>query len=95
MNGAMRNRPKKGTNNGGPPNGNKRRSGEPQKIVILSDIHGNYEALKALPEDYDELWVLGDLVNYGPQPSEVVEFVREKASLVVRGNHDDSVAFVA
>jgi predicted phosphodiesterase len=63
------------------------------KIVVISDIHGNFEALKALPEDYDELWVLGDLVNYGPQPAEVVEFVRQKASLVVRGNHDDAVAF--
>jgi protein phosphatase len=63
------------------------------KIVIVSDIHGNYEALRALPEDYDELWVLGDLVNYGPQPGEVIEFVRQKASLVVRGNHDDAVAF--
>ncbi len=70
-----------------------RQPGDPPKIVVLSDIHGNYEALKALPEDYDELWVLGDLVNYGPQPGEVIEFVREKASLVVRGNHDDAVAF--
>lgn len=70
-----------------------RRPGEVPKIVIISDIHGNYEALKALPEDYDELWVLGDLVNYGPQPGEVVEFVRQKASLVVRGNHDDAVGF--
>jgi putative phosphoesterase len=70
-----------------------RKPGEAPKIVVVSDIHGNYEALKALPEDYDELWVLGDLVNYGPQPAEVIEFVRKKASLVVRGNHDDSVAF--
>jgi putative phosphoesterase len=63
------------------------------KILLISDIHGNFEALKALPQDYDELWVLGDLVNYGPQPAEVIEFVREEASLVVRGNHDDAVAF--
>lgn len=70
-----------------------RRRGDTPKIVILSDIHGNYEALKALPEDYDELWVLGDLVNYGPEPAQVVEFVRQEASLVVRGNHDDAVAF--
>lgn len=40
------------------------------KIVIISDIHANYDAWRALPEDYDELWVLGDLVNYGPQPTE-------------------------
>jgi len=63
------------------------------RIALISDIHGNFEALKALPRDYDELWVLGDLVNYGPQPSEVIEFVHKNASLVVRGNHDDAVAF--
>ena len=62
------------------------------KLVIISDIHGNHDALRALPEDYDELWVLGDLVNYGPQPKEVVTDVMEKASLVVRGNHDHAVA---
>jgi len=61
------------------------------KIAIVSDIHGNLEALMALPEEYDELWVLGDLVNYGPNPAEVIDIVRRKASLVVRGNHDHSI----
>jgi predicted phosphodiesterase len=61
------------------------------KVVIVSDIHGNYDAWRALPEDYDELWVLGDLVNYGPQPAEVVDEVSERASLVVQGNHDNAV----
>lgn len=70
-----------------------RTSSDLPKIVIVSDIHGNLEALRALPTGYDELWVLGDLVNYGPQPAEVVDFVREKASLVVRGNHDDALGF--
>jgi putative phosphoesterase len=63
------------------------------KIVIVSDIHGNYDALSALPESYDELWVLGDLVNYGPEPKEVVNFVKNKATLVVRGNHDQSIGY--
>lgn len=36
------------------------------RIVIISDIHGNYDALQGLKEDYDELWVLGDLVNDDP-----------------------------
>lgn len=58
------------------------------RIVIVSDLHGNLEALAALPRDYDELWVLGDLVNFGPDPGEVVAFVRERAMHVVRGNHD-------
>ncbi len=63
------------------------------KIVIISDLHGNYDALSALPESYDELWVLGDLVNYGPQPREVLGFVRAHGNLVVRGNHDNAVGF--
>jgi putative phosphoesterase len=63
------------------------------KIVVVSDIHGNFDALSALPEGYDELWVLGDLVNYGPQPNEVIDFVREKAALVVLGNHDQCIGF--
>jgi predicted phosphodiesterase len=73
--------------------GDERGPDVPPKIFIISDIHGNLEALRALPPGYDELWVLGDLVNYGPQPAEVIDFVREKASLVVRGNHDDALGF--
>jgi protein phosphatase len=62
------------------------------KILILSDIHGNLEALEAvLAEPRDELWVLGDLVNYGPNPSEVVELVRRHASLIIQGNHDYAI----
>jgi len=63
------------------------------KIVIASDIHGNYDALSALPESYDELWVLGDLVNYGPEPKEVVDSVKDSATLVVRGNHDQCIGY--
>ena len=59
----------------------------------MSDIHGNLEALSALPEKNDELWVLGDLVNYGPDPAAVIDYVRSKAWLIVRGNHDNSIGF--
>ncbi len=61
------------------------------RILIVSDLHGNLEALEAITEPRDELWVLGDLVNYGPNPSEVIDFVRRNAALVVRGNHDHAV----
>ena len=63
------------------------------KIVVISDLHGNFDALSALPESCDELWVLGDLVDYGPQPREVMSFVRSHAAAVVRGNHDNAVGF--
>jgi protein phosphatase len=62
------------------------------KLLIVSDIHANLEALQTvLAESHDELWVLGDLVNYGPNPSEVVDLVRRNASVVVQGNHDYAV----
>lgn len=63
------------------------------KIAIISDLHGNYEALRSLAEEYDELWVLGDLVNYGPEPAAVVDFVRTNSKIIVRGNHDHSIGF--
>jgi protein phosphatase len=65
------------------------------RICIISDLHANLEALHALPQGYDELWVLGDLVNYGPDPAATIEFVRSRASLVIRGNHDHAVGFAA
>jgi protein phosphatase len=62
------------------------------KLLIVSDIHSNLEALQTvLAEPHDELWVLGDLVNYGPNPNEVMELVRRHASMVIQGNHDYAV----
>jgi putative phosphoesterase len=63
------------------------------KVVIISDIHGNFDALSALSECYDELWALGDLVNYGPEPGPVIDYVRVRASVIVCGNHDYSIGF--
>jgi putative phosphoesterase len=62
------------------------------RVVIISDVHANMEALEALPTTGDRLWVLGDLVNYGPDPAAVVDWVREHAAVVVRGNHDHAAA---
>ncbi len=63
------------------------------KVVIISDIHGNFDALCALQASHDELWVLGDLVNYGPDPAPVIDYVKSKAAVIVRGNHDHSIGF--
>jgi putative phosphoesterase len=64
------------------------------KIVIISDIHGNFAALEHFPERHcDQLWCLGDLVDYGPKPHEVIEWVRRRATAAVRGNHDHAVGF--
>jgi diadenosine tetraphosphatase ApaH/serine/threonine PP2A family protein phosphatase len=61
------------------------------RALILSDIHGNLEALTAVLEaagSYDELWNLGDVVGYGGAPNQVIERIRPLANLNVRGNHD-------
>lgn len=63
------------------------------KIGIISDLHGNYEALQSLPKHFDEVWVLGDLVNYGPEPAAVIDFVKRNSTIIVRGNHDHSIGY--
>ncbi len=66
------------------------------KIVIVSDLHANLAALEAFPErDYDQLWSIGDLVDYGPRPEETIAWVRRHATLAVRGNHDHAAGFSA
>jgi len=64
------------------------------RSLILSDIHGNIDALEAVlvrtPRDsYDRLLVLGDLVGYGASPNEVVDRIFDlKPDVMIRGNHD-------
>ena len=60
------------------------------RALILSDIHGNLEALQAVLEaaPFDILWNLGDVVGYGASPNEVIDLIRPLARLNVRGNHD-------
>jgi predicted phosphodiesterase len=60
--------------------------------LIVSDIHGNLEALRAVLADadgrYDRILCLGDLAGYGADPNEVAAWARRDAAVVVRGNHD-------
>ena len=65
------------------------------KLAVISDIHANMQALQSVLADlptYDELYCLGDLVGYGPNPNEVVEALRaRKPTIVLAGNHDHAV----
>jgi putative phosphoesterase len=63
------------------------------RILITSDLHANAEALQALPKDFDQMWALGDLVNYGPDPKATIEYARQLAGMIVRGNHDHAAGF--
>jgi diadenosine tetraphosphatase ApaH/serine/threonine PP2A family protein phosphatase len=61
------------------------------RILILSDIHANLEALEACLEaapEHDRVFNLGDIVGYGANPNEVTERARELGEVFVRGNHD-------
>lgn len=63
------------------------------RIAIISDIHGNLEALEAVLADIetqhiDENLCLGDIVGYGVNPNECLELVKAKCPLVLLGNHD-------
>jgi len=63
------------------------------KIAVISDIHSNLAALRAVIDDAARtgataFWCLGDIVGYGPDPHECLALVRERATLCLRGNHD-------
>ena len=62
------------------------------RVLVISDIHANLEAFRAVLDaagDWDALWCLGDVVGYGPQPNECVALLAEQPNaLCLVGNHD-------
>ncbi|MEK7376892.1 MAG: metallophosphoesterase family protein [Candidatus Margulisiibacteriota bacterium] len=61
---------------------------------VMSDIHGNLEALNAVllqMGSVERILCLGDIVGYGPNPNECVAVIRDKKALCVAGNHDKAV----
>jgi putative phosphoesterase len=67
-------------------------------VAFFSDIHGNAAALRAVLDDLgeravDQVYCLGDLVGYGPEPNAVIDLVREATIPTIAGNYDDGVAF--
>jgi predicted phosphodiesterase len=64
------------------------------RVALISDVHGNRRALEAVLEalpEVDGIWCLGDTVGYGPEPAECCRLVRDRASVVLAGNHDVAV----
>ncbi|HAF22320.1 MAG TPA: YfcE family phosphodiesterase [Blastocatellia bacterium] len=66
--------------------------GKAVRYLILSDIHGNIDALEAITERYDRLLVLGDVVDYGAAPEEAGRWMRDRNPIAVSGNHDFAMA---
>ncbi len=64
-------------------------------IAIISDIHGNLEALQAVFKHMDsdcDVYCAGDVVGYGPNPNECCELLRSRGVPAVMGNHDFACA---
>ncbi len=68
------------------------------KIVIISDIHGNLEAMNRaykyleIMEGEKRVICLGDIVGYGPNPAECFKTVKSFTDKICLGNHDDAVS---
>ncbi len=67
------------------------------RYAIFTDIHANLEALEAVlatideiaqHDPVDQIWFLGDLVGYGPNPNECIEKLRDRTDVIIAGNHD-------
>jgi predicted phosphodiesterase len=67
-------------------------------FAIISDIHGNLEALSVVMSDIkqrgiEEILCLGDIIGYGPNPRECLDLVMDNCKTVLMGNHDFAVFY--
>ncbi len=68
------------------------------RLALISDIHGNLEALEAVLGDIDGLGIqrvlcLGDVVGYGPNPEECVQLISGRNIQTIAGNHEKAIQF--
>ena len=68
------------------------------RLAVLSDIHGNMIALKAVldnikTKNVDRIVCLGDLAMAGPEPNKTIDFVRTQDWTVIQGNTDEMIAY--
>jgi diadenosine tetraphosphatase ApaH/serine/threonine PP2A family protein phosphatase len=66
--------------------------------ALISDIHGNLEALDIVLDDIkkqgiEEIFCLGDIIGYGPNPRECIDRVMDTCRLSLLGNHDQGALF--
>jgi len=71
----------------------------PSRYVVISDVHGNLEALQAVLKFCSklapfQLYCLGDVVGYGANPRECLDTLKNEANLILAGNHDLAVASI-
>lgn len=64
------------------------------RCLLAADLHSNARAFETVLADasrgkgFDELWILGDIVGYGPDPEECIRLVQGYPHVCVGGNHD-------
>ena len=72
------------------------------RIALISDIHGNMDALEVVLADIDrqidtakgdQIWCLGDIIGYGPDPVACVDTVAARCKWALMGNHDFGVLY--
>jgi predicted phosphodiesterase len=68
------------------------------RIAIVSDIHGNLDALQVVLKDIEgqnveKIYCLGDVIGYGPNPCECLDLVMERCEWSLMGNHDFAVLY--
>jgi len=64
------------------------------RVAVVGDIHANFGALEAVlrdATDVEDIWCLGDIVGYGPEPAACLERVARQCSITLLGNHDAAV----
>lgn len=67
-------------------------------FAIVSDIHSNLKALRAVLEDIErrgitDIYCLGDIIGYGPEPAECLDLIIERAKVSLCGNHDHAIFY--
>lgn len=65
------------------------------RILVISDIHANLTAFERVLDDaegeWEQIWCLGDVIGYGPDPNECTELLRAHDHISLSGNHDWAV----
>jgi diadenosine tetraphosphatase ApaH/serine/threonine PP2A family protein phosphatase len=70
------------------------------RLALISDIHSNLEAMEAVMADIEtrgveKIYCLGDLIDYGPNPCEILDIAMKEFDLTLLGNHEEAVMLVA
>ena len=64
------------------------------RYAVIADVHANLDAFSAVMDDIKvrggvgNIWCLGDIVGYGPDPHQCIELLRQHSHICVAGNHD-------